>query len=147
MGCVIPMPNEILIKIEDAIYNFISGNLRIAKSRVFLKPEAGGLGLFNVQNFLDSQTCSWVRRCRKADQDWKVRLLRAGTGNLYRINPDVWEEGLYPVLHNIAVAFAKFTGNFTKNNTNYKKAYLLNNTALTIGIRSRATLKKMTLTI
>jgi hypothetical protein len=140
MGCVIPVPNEVLIKIEDAIHNFVSGNLRIAKSRVFLRTEAGGLGLFNVQNFLDSQTCSWVRRCRKADQDWKVRLLSAGTGNIYRINPDVWEEGQYPVLKNIAAVFAKFTGNFTKTNTNYKKAYLLNNTALTIGTRSKVSL-------
>jgi hypothetical protein len=47
MGCVIPVPTELLEKIEDVIYKFISGNLRIAKSRVFQKTETGGLGWFN----------------------------------------------------------------------------------------------------
>jgi hypothetical protein len=140
IGCVIPVPDRIIKDIETLIYNFVSGNLRIAKDRAFLCTELGGLGLFNVKKFLVAQTCSWVRRCQPIDQDWKERLLSAGTGNIYRINPRIFTDGLFPVLKNIATCFSDFTENFTKRNKNYQQAYLLNNNALTIGIRSNVSL-------
>jgi hypothetical protein len=71
IGCVVPVPDLIIKNIETLIYNFVSGNLRIAKDRAFLCTELGGLGLFNVKKILVAQTCSWVRRCQPIDQDWK----------------------------------------------------------------------------
>jgi hypothetical protein len=58
MGCIIPIPGDILEKIENEIGNFANGNLRLAKHRVFGKVEDGGLGLFNIKNFLAAQACS-----------------------------------------------------------------------------------------
>jgi hypothetical protein len=42
-----------------------------------------------------------------------------------------------PVLFEIAKAFSDFTKKFTGRNNNFKKAYLINNEALTAGLRSR----------
>jgi hypothetical protein len=69
-----------------------------------------------------------------------VRLLSAGTGNIYRISPSMIDKNLFPVLHRIAEAFANFVCNFTKINANYTKAFLLNNNALTTGTRSKIAL-------
>jgi hypothetical protein len=141
MGCVIPVPEDILLKIENEIFKFASGNLRIAKARVFASPETGGLGLFNVKNFLDAQTCAWIKRCVIVDQEWKACILAAGTGNLYLSDAENIDNTLFPVLRNILRSFSNFVTSFTKKDNNYTKAYLLNNGALTIGIRSKQPLK------
>jgi hypothetical protein len=86
MGCIIEFPEDILEMLEDHICKFASGTLKIAKQRVFTGIEYGGLGLFNLRNFIDAQICSWVRRCKIIDQDWKDYLLEAGAGNIYQIH-------------------------------------------------------------
>jgi hypothetical protein len=137
MGCIIQIPEDLLDTIEQEIYKFASGNLRISKQRVFTGTEMGGLGLFNVRNFLDAQICSWVKRCGTVDQVWKARLLAAGTGNLYQVHCAFGLGDLFPVLNNISRAHGNFVEKFTRSNKNYASAYLLNNKALTKGIRSR----------
>jgi hypothetical protein len=144
IGCVIQVPAGIVTNIENEIFSFVSGNLRIAKQRVFKQVENGGLGLFNVQHYLDAQACSWVRRCTPVDQDWKACLLAAGTGNLYQIHCGFGLDSLFPVLKNISRAFGNFIDSFTHTNRNFLNAYLLNNMALTKGIRSKSPLKKRT---
>jgi hypothetical protein len=146
IGCVIQVPAGIVTNIENEIFSFVSGNLRIAKQRVFKQVENGGLGLFNVQHYLDAQACSWVRRCTPVDQDWKARLLAAGTGNLYQIHCGFGLDSLFPVLKNISRAFGNFIDSFTRTNRNFLNAYLLNNMALTKGIRYKSPLKKTDLT-
>jgi hypothetical protein len=120
--------------------------MRIAKDRVFKAVEHGGLGLFDVKNFLDAQVCSWVRRAALVDQDWKARLLAAGTGNLYQSYCGSGFGNLFPVLKNISNAFGRFIDAFTRTGRNFYNAYLLNNPALTKGIRSRIPLQLTDLT-
>jgi hypothetical protein len=115
MGCIIQIPEDLLDIIEHEIYKFASSNLRISKQRVFTGTEMGGLGLFNVRNFLDAQICSWVKRCGTVDQDWKARLLVAGTGNLYQVHCALGLGDLFPVLNNISRAYGNFVEKFTKN--------------------------------
>jgi Reverse transcriptase (RNA-dependent DNA polymerase) len=69
LGSVLPVPDEIILQIENTIHEFVSGNLRISKQRTFLAVDRGGLGLFNVKNFIDAQICSWIRRASPVDQD------------------------------------------------------------------------------
>jgi exonuclease III len=136
-GCILPATDEHISKIETILYNFVCGNLRIAKDRVFLPVTQGGLGMIKIKDFLDAQTCSWIRRAKILDQDWKVKLIGTGSGNIYRINPTNLIAEKNPVLHNLARAFSVFVHKFTARDNNYKSSYIVQNPALTKGIRSR----------
>jgi exonuclease III len=136
-GSIIPITGNEITEMENIIYNFASGNLRISKERVFLPVSQGGLGLFNVKQFLDAQLCSWVRRARIVDQDWKARIIGTGTGNIYRVSDMSVEGNQYPITHNICRAFASFREKFTTVDNNYKTAFIVNNSALTTGLRSK----------
>jgi exonuclease III len=137
IGCVIPINNDQYSQIEDIIYRYASGNLRIAKNRVFLPVNQGGLGLFPITDFLSAQKISWIRRCKKIDTVWKTILIRTGDYNIYKITHKNIDKTFFPVLFEIAKAFSDFTKKFTGRNNNFKKAYLLNNEALTAGLRVR----------
>jgi hypothetical protein len=147
MGCVIPIPEDILLKIETEIYQFAIGNLRIAKNRVFDSAENGGLGLFNIKHFLVAQTCCWIKRSTLIDQEWKARLAGAGTGNLFLSHCGSGLDDLFPVLKHITEAFRIFIGTFTLFNRNFTEGYLLGNPALTVGIRTRVPLQMTDLTM
>jgi hypothetical protein len=47
---------------NTVIHNFVSGKLNIAKNRFSKGIEMGGLGLFDIKNFLDAQKIAWVKR-------------------------------------------------------------------------------------
>jgi Reverse transcriptase (RNA-dependent DNA polymerase) len=141
IGCVIPIQENVIKTIETSIYKFVSGNLRIARERVFLPVESGGLGLFDIKNFLDAQSCSWIRRARIIDQDWKARLIGSGAGNIHCISSHNIKGSQYPVLHHIASAFDRFRKKFTASDNNYKVSHILFNEGLTTGIRSKKCLE------
>jgi Reverse transcriptase (RNA-dependent DNA polymerase) len=146
-GCILPATVETITKIEEILFTFTSGNLRISKDRVFLPVSQGGLGIFKIKNFLDAQICSWIRRAKILDQDWKIKLINSGSGNLYCINPSRFMAERNPVLQNIARAFASFVHHFTARENNYKSAYIVQNPALTKGIRSREQITEQELAV
>jgi Reverse transcriptase (RNA-dependent DNA polymerase) len=140
IGGTLPVNGDVCGQIQEIIYRYVSGNLNISKQRAFSPVNHGGLGLFPVSDFLNAQKCGWIKRCKTINQDWKVILINSGTGNIAKITHRNVDKEIFPVLHSIAEAFSKFIKEFTKLNLNYTESYLLNNEALTIGIRSHAVL-------
>jgi Reverse transcriptase (RNA-dependent DNA polymerase) len=141
IGCVIPISDNNITRIEQIVFDYACGNLRLAKDRVFSPVKKGGLGLFNIKKFLDAQICSWVRRSIPADEDWKLRLHKAGSGTLHLLSADSFQGISDPISKNIARAYEHFIQKFTQQDNNHKVAFLVNNLALTCGIRNRYTLK------
>jgi hypothetical protein len=76
-----------------------------------------------------------------ADQFWKARIVAAGTGNLFLSHCGSGLGDLFPILNHFVSSFGKFVQAFTTFNCNFKQSYLLNNPALSIGIRNKAPLK------
>jgi hypothetical protein len=74
LGCFLKIPNNYIQIMEEIILNFVTGNLKIAKKRIYLKPEEGGLGLFHLKEFLEAQHCQWVKRSKVIDEIWKQKL-------------------------------------------------------------------------
>ncbi len=68
LGCFLPISKEKATKLGNIIETFVTGNLRIAKKRLYLSPEQGGLGLFDVLDFLDSQKVAWIVRAKNLDE-------------------------------------------------------------------------------
>jgi hypothetical protein len=55
LGCFLNFSNNTLLAWESLIHNYVKANLNVSKQRAFLPVEFGGLGLFDLINFLDSQ--------------------------------------------------------------------------------------------
>jgi hypothetical protein len=49
--------------------NFAKGKLNISVVKITVPAEAGGLGLFNAEEFLMSQQCCWIFRTVKSCRD------------------------------------------------------------------------------
>jgi hypothetical protein len=64
------MPSDrrlgIMQKLMDA---FVVGNLNISKKRLYLKPNFGGLGLFDLNIFLTAQQSNWIVKAEKSVRD------------------------------------------------------------------------------
>jgi hypothetical protein len=52
LGCFLKIPPNLLLDLETVIVNFVKGRMNIAKKRLFRSIEDGGLGLFDLSNFL-----------------------------------------------------------------------------------------------
>ncbi len=85
LGCILPIPTQTASTLEDVIENFVTGPLRIAKKRLYLSPENGGLGLFEIKTFLAAQKVACIVRAKDTDEIWKIKLFIAGAGNVYNI--------------------------------------------------------------
>ena len=142
LGCFLPHNEEYANRIGEKIENFVTGNIQIAKKRLFLTPQAGGLGLFNVKDFLDSQKVSWIVRARKLDEIWKIRIFIAGHGNVYNVRSSFINQHRFPVLHSITNAYERFLAGFTKHKENFWESPVFENQALFLQLRQKTLLTK-----
>ena len=71
LGCFLPFTNVVLQSFSLEIEKFVRGNLQIGKNKIYAPLEHGGLGLFKINEFLQSQCCAWVRRSANLDELWK----------------------------------------------------------------------------
>jgi len=128
LGCFLPTNKNFCTEIDDMICNFVRGNLNISKKRFYQTPADGGLGLFEINEFLLVQRCSWIRRAHnKIDDYWKHSILTKSDGNVLKTTGNDFLISDYPVLHNIASNYAEWLRYFWKYNENYKLAPILNN--------------------
>ena len=85
LGCFLPLTPAEIQRLSIMIEDFVKGNLNISRKRILLSCEEGGLGLFNLRNFLDAQCCSWVKRAQNLDETWKRTLYAGCYGNILNI--------------------------------------------------------------
>jgi hypothetical protein len=114
IGSVLPVSVETIERLENRIYEYACGNQRISKKRVFLPTTHGGLGLFDLKNFLEAQKCGWICKCKNTDQDWKVLLFNSGSGNMARISELKIDKNKNPIVFSIAESLRRFITEFTK---------------------------------
>jgi hypothetical protein len=82
IACWLPVPDGILTNIQTQIDNFCLGPLNVARSRLYLPPEKGGLGLFDLKKFILAQNCSWIKRASDLCIDnWRYDITTACPGN------------------------------------------------------------------
>jgi Reverse transcriptase (RNA-dependent DNA polymerase) len=110
LGCVFDFQEDDILGLQVIINNFIKKNLRIAENRVYLSPSEGGLGFFNINEFLAAQKCAWVFRAKKYTIDnWRYDLVTKSPDNnplLLRASDFPKED--FPILHSFATAYEDF---------------------------------------
>jgi hypothetical protein len=143
LGCFLPIPDNVLEVYNSVINRFVSGKLNIAKNRFSRDVEMGGLGLFDLKNFLDAQKIAWVKRSRTLDDWWKISLYSKCYGTVYNIRSNDFDARFLPCINNIAIGYENFMFSLTKKNENFRDAFLFKNKALTLGIRNNRVLSEL----
>jgi hypothetical protein len=75
LGCIVTPDNDTLDQIQTLMDEFVLNGQSMSKDRRYLPPEKGGLGIFNLHDFLIAQKCSWVKRADNFVIDnWRLTL-------------------------------------------------------------------------
>jgi hypothetical protein len=121
-GSFLKPSDDIILQIQDIISNFVKGNLNIAREKICLPTSAGGLGMFNLLDFLAAQRCAWICRAHRLQIDnWRYDLKFCSPNhNIAQVRPCDLDPNLYPILYNLVCDFRNFYGKFSKVNGNYK---------------------------
>jgi hypothetical protein len=109
---------------------------------MYLTPENGGLGLFNLRDFLDAQKCAWIKRSKDVTEPWKIILYVSNHGNLYNVKGNNINRLEYPICHSISKSFENFTDMFVKHNENFREGYIFDSKTFTLGLESKEYLNR-----
>ncbi len=102
-----PSPDKIK-NIQKILDDFALGETKIARNRITLPVEMGGLGLFDVENFLVSQQASWIFKALKSSRDnWRYKLRTLCNGNVLCAGPGLIKKSANPVLYGISCSYQK----------------------------------------
>ena len=142
LGCFMPLTRGEICEISREIESFVCGKLKISKHRIYQKKCEGGLELIDVQDYISSQTISWLRRAYSNDDLWKYQLFNGSHGSVFNLRKSNFDKKMSPILYNIADQAEKFVYSFTARNENYKKAWLFDNPSITFEINRQHYLKK-----
>jgi hypothetical protein len=128
LGCIItPSPGQ-TNRLQKLLDDFCTGTSRIAKKKLYMPPNLGGLGLIKIQDYITSLQCSWIKRTTQHWGDnWRYDIKLKCYGNTLLASSKTFESRTHPVKNNICCSFEKFAVAFTKKDTNYKKAYIFKN--------------------
>jgi hypothetical protein len=95
-------------ELQNSLDDFVKGSLNFAKSRITLPVTDGGLGMFNVEEFLTAQQCVWIFHAHKSTRDnWRVRLKQLCNGNVLNAGPKIIDPISNPILHGLSCSFEK----------------------------------------
>jgi hypothetical protein len=140
LGCFLPVPEQVMELLEELIEDFVKGSLQIGKKRLYLSPESGGLGLFQIEPFLTSQKIAWTVRALNLDEIWKIRMYVFGNGNVLNYRSSFIDRNKTPILHGFATAYEKFLCAYTRHKENFWETSVFENMALFVRLRERAIL-------
>jgi hypothetical protein len=129
LGSVFVPDNNMLQEIQSLINNFIRKNIRISDERIYLSPKLGGIGFFNISEFLGAQRATWLLKAKKKCIDnWRydLRLLAPNNDVLLCRLRDVCQRS-HPVLYGIVSAYVEFYHSFSKEGKNFWDAQIFEN--------------------
>ena len=134
IGCFLPMPEDITELLQQIINSFVKKNLQVSAERLYLDPEQGGLGIFDLKIFFQAQHCSWIKRANAFRIDnWRFDLANlAPSNNILLLRPSDVNPLINPILHNLVLSYTNFYGRYSRLNGNYKEAYIFENSAFAL---------------
>jgi hypothetical protein len=104
-----------LTKLQNTLDDFALSGMNYGKKRICLPREEGGMGLFNVEDFLTSMQANWVLKAYKSSRDnWRYKLRALCYGNVLCAGPELIKESANPVLFGLASSSKKFGYGTTK---------------------------------
>jgi hypothetical protein len=130
------MPSNGKLKImQKLLDDFALDGTRIARDRLSLPVEMGGLGLFDIEKFLVSQQSTWVFKALKSSRDnWRYKLRVLCNGNVLCAGPGIIKESANPILYGISCSFQKMRLSHDSLHSNFVSALVMNNPIFSEGL-------------
>jgi Reverse transcriptase (RNA-dependent DNA polymerase) len=134
--CSIVMPDDdILHNIQSLINNFVLGNVKVSRDRLYMDPASGGLGLINIKHYLIGLQSSWIKKARASTRDvWRITTRNLSQGNCFTINCNNINREAYPLIFLFADSFSRFRDVFYSIDRNGYQSYILNNDLIKRGM-------------
>jgi hypothetical protein len=129
LGCVFEPDEATTERIQELINTFVRKNLKISECILYLPPENGGAGFFNIHEFLAAQRCTWLLRAKKMCIDnWRhdLHALSPLHNPLLLRSSDI-NKNINPILHGIVKAYENFYFRFSEKGKNYYHSYIFEN--------------------
>jgi hypothetical protein len=84
------MPSKQTVNsIQKELDSFAKGTLNVSVAKITVPAEAGGLGLFSVEEFLTAQQCCWVFRTVISCRDnWRNDIYELSSDNPLAFSPN-----------------------------------------------------------
>ncbi len=107
--------------IEEKMERFVTKGFSFSKERIYAQVNDGGLGLFNLTEFVAGLQCSWIKRCYKSINDnLRHTLLLLSNGNILNtVNDNYCLEKVGIALKNIINSYCMFRKCFSEQGDNF----------------------------
>jgi len=136
VGCFLKPDEKTLNSMQEIIDGFCVKNLKIARNRLYLSPDLGGLGLLDLSVLLQAQRCSWIIRAQKSVSDvWREVLFNLAPGHdITRIYSGCVNKGDHPLLYNFVEDYSNFYGKFCDHVSEIHDISIIGNPAIVWGV-------------
>ena len=140
LGSFLPFTKEQINEFSIPIENFVNGNLRISKQRLYTSIKNGGLGLTKMGDFLNFQKCGWTSLIKSYDEKWKIDFLNGSKNNISQARGSDFPNNR--ILQAFAIALTSLRDSHMKQNQNYKDALIFNNNCLPLSHRPQTLIEE-----
>ena len=128
LSTIIMPTSDSITELETLMNNFVTQGMTIAKSRLYTSAKNGGLGLFDLRQFISALQSTWIKRAyQNCNDNWKFDLRQMCNGNILNINKTTETQNCGPLLGNIIKSFNLFQDKFTLTGKNFLKTIILGN--------------------
>jgi len=128
MGCILTPKRATLNALQKTLDEFALSGLNVAKNRICIPTDAGGLGLFDIEEFLASQQCKWVIKADQSSRDiWRVNMRELSLNNPMCLSSQGIDPERNPIIFNISKSFEKLRVWHDSLNENFLYATVLQN--------------------
>jgi hypothetical protein len=137
-GSVIPLKEDIVVLLQKTINNFISGKLRLSAKQITMSIENGGLGFIDLNTYIMSLQCSWIKRAYNSTIDtWRLELNKRTGGNVVLTTPRIFRPDINPILNGVSKSFEAFKSSFYKRNDNFLVSHIMGNPLIFESLRPK----------
>jgi len=120
IASILTPTNRFFTDIELEMEKFVTKGYNISADRIYKNVANGGIGLFNLRNFVTALQVSWIKRASMNTNDnWKGTLTELSNGNVFELCFRNLEPRLGLALNNIVESFLKFKTRFRTYGNNY----------------------------
>jgi hypothetical protein len=122
-------------EIQCKMEKFVLGGLQISKDRIYRETSMGGLGLFELTNFIAALQCTWIKRCAQfVNDNWRYRVTLLGNGDpILFVNDQKTRGACGSVLINILESYELFKSKYAQIDNNYMVVPIYCNAAFGYG--------------
>jgi hypothetical protein len=127
-GSILRPSTDTVKRIQAVMNNYVIGNLRVAKDRLYTDPGRGGLGLIDLDQYLVGLHVSWVKKANlSAIDNWRTDLRSVTYGNPLISGSALPGIRNMPILQDLSSDYEKFSKCFYNTEGNFKDAFVLYN--------------------